>query len=462
MPFIIRWPRKISAGSVDDSIFTAMDLYPTLAKFCGAKLPSVKMDGMDLGDRLLGKEGASRRESFWYYSGEELQAVRVGKWKLHLPHDYLEVAGAPGKGGKPSNYENMKPLAIEESGIKGIASRHGYRVEPLPLSLFDLESDPSESVNRAADDPKEVDILMAEVKKARMDLGDALSGMRGSGVRPVGDVRPRLEAGVKRFADLEYAKRTTGALKLDLYLPEKEIAGGVPVVVWIHGGGWLFGSKEEYCVLTWLAAEGIAVASINYRLLHEARWPAQLEDCREAIAWLRAHAREYGLDPSKVAVAGGSAGGHLAAILGTPQPSERAIPRVTGVIDFFGPSDLLSLPSNVPRAGRTDAQLARTNGARLVGGIVRDHVEAAKEASAFHRVSAEAAPFLIFHGAKDPLVPLEQSERLHEALQKAGVTSELVVLPEAAHGGWPFDTDAMREKMRSFLRRSFGESVRVQ
>jgi arylsulfatase len=457
MPFIIRWPAKVPAGRTEDALFTAMDLYPTLSNFCQATLPKIKLDGMDLGSLLLGLKDAPRREAFWYYSGQELQAVRVGKWKLHLPHEYLEVAGAPGKGGKPSNYENMKPMAIEESGIRGIASRHGYRVESLPLSLYDLEADPSETLNKAQDFPHEVERLMREVKKARQELGDTLTGERGSGVRPVGDVRPKLEPNVQRIPDLEYAKRPTGPLRLDLYLPEKASAGGTPLVVWIHGGGWLFGSKEEHCVLPWLAAEGIGVASINYRLLHEAQWPAQLEDCREAIAWLRTHAAEYGVNASKIAVAGASAGGHLAAVLGTPLPSDRHLPRVLGVIDFFGPTDLLSLPSNVPKPGRTDAQLARTNGARLVGGIVRDHPEAAKNASAFHRASSESVPFLILHGDKDPLVPLDQSLRLHEALRSAGTSSELLQILGAGHGGKPFETDAVRERIRAFLRRNFEE-----
>ena len=449
MPCLVRWPGKVPAGKVSDGIVTTMDLFTTLAGFGGAPLPKAKIDGLDLSGFLLGKPGAPVREEFWYYSGEELQAVRSGKWKLHLPHDYLTVAGEPGVGGKPSNFGKLQPRSILESGIHGIASRHGYRVETLALSLFDLETDPGETRNCAEEYPEIVARLQKVVEVARADLGDSLTGVKGAGVRAVGDVLPKLEPGVKRVPDLEYSRPATGALLLDLYLPEKTPEQPMPVVLWIHGGGWKNGSKEEYCVLTWLAAEGIAVASLNYRLVHEAQWPAQLEDCRAALAWLRHEGARYHLDPQKIGVAGGSAGGHMAALLGTLDA--RLQNGVSAVIDFFGPSDLLTMPRNVPGPGVTDADLARSMGARLLGGIVRDRPELARQASALHQVSAGDAPFLIFHGDKDRLVPLDQSERLDAALKTAGVPSKLVVLPGAGHGGWQFDTGEARQAIREFL-----------
>ena len=226
-----------------EALFTAMDWYPTLARFAGVALPPAKMDGLDLGDVLLGNAGGVRREVFWYYSGEELHAVRRGRWKLHLPHEYLTVAAEPGRGGKPSNFERMKPEAIEESGVRGIASRHGYRVEKLGLSLFDLEADPGESRNVAEAHPEEVVRFQEEVARAREELGDRLTGVRGKGVRPVGNVLPELPSGVKRVANLEYAVRETGPLKLDLYLPERSPVSGSPVLLWIHGGGWASGCR---------------------------------------------------------------------------------------------------------------------------------------------------------------------------------------------------------------------------
>src|SRR5690606_25300046 len=123
------------------------------------------------------------------------------------------------------------------------------------------------------------------------------------------------------------------------------------------------------CPLPWLAAEGVAVASIDVRLLHVASWPAQLEDPRAAVRWLRENAARYQLDPQRIAVGGGSSGGHVAALVGTTSvpAGEPVSSRVQAVIDYYGPADLLTMPSNVAGPGRTDADLAKANGARLLG-----------------------------------------------------------------------------------------------
>jgi arylsulfatase len=186
MPCVMRWPGHVPAGRVTAELGTTMDLFVTLAKLGGAPLPKLKLDGIDLTALVLGEAGARGRSTFWYYSGEELQAVRQGIWKLHLPHEYLTVAAAPGHGGKPSNFENMQPRAIEESGIRGIASRHGYRVESMPLSLFNLEEDPGETRDVAAKYPRVVEQLQKVAAAARADLGDALTIGPRPGVRPAG------------------------------------------------------------------------------------------------------------------------------------------------------------------------------------------------------------------------------------------------------------------------------------
>ncbi|MEI6714438.1 MAG: sulfatase-like hydrolase/transferase [Verrucomicrobiota bacterium] len=453
MPCIVRWPAKVPSGRVSDSIVTSMDLFTTLAHFGGGQLPETKVDGVDLTGLFLGEAAATERQEFWYYSGDELQAVRSGKWKLHLPHEYLNVAAEPGKDGRPSNWENIKPDSIEESGIRGIASRHGYRVEKMALSLYDLAADPGETSDVSSLHPGEVAALQAVVKRARTDLGDTLTVGIGPGVRPSWNVLPQVSSGVKRISNLEYSRTESGPLMLDLYVPSKTPEAPMPLVVWIHGGGWSFGCKEEHCLLSWLAEEGVAVASINYRLLHQARWPAQIEDCRVAVAWLRNSVTQFHLDPDRIAVAGASAGGHLAALLGTLNLPKGE--RVRAVVDFFGPSDLLTMPSNLSGNGRTDANLAATRGALLLGGIVRERSILAKQASALYQVSEVSAPFLILHGQKDALVPLDQSERLNAALQQAGVESELELLQGVGHGGWQFDTPEVRAKIRAFLQRHF-------
>ncbi len=186
VPFIAKWPKKIAANRVCNAFIAEPDLLPTLAKIIGAPLPKLKIDGNDYSAVLLNEPGAKGRSTFAYYNGSELHAVRKGKWKLHFAHDYLTVDGPAGKDGKPANHEKMKPKSIQESGIQGIASRHGYKVAKLPLSLFNLEADPGEAKNVAKDNPEVVKELLTLGEEFRRDLGDTLTKTEGSGLRPVG------------------------------------------------------------------------------------------------------------------------------------------------------------------------------------------------------------------------------------------------------------------------------------
>ena len=260
---------------------------------------------------------------------------------------------------------------------------------------------------------------------------------------------------VEVLKDLEYVQRDGVALKLDLYRPMPRPAEPVPVVVWVHGGGWLNGSKDK-CPAAWLAESGdYAVASMDYRLASEAPWPAQMEDCRDAVRWLRQHAADYGLDSDHVGVWGSSAGGHLVALVGTLDvPADETVSsRVQAVCDWFGPSDLLTMPPNVISETRTRAQVEKSNGAVLLGAAVMDIPERAKSASSLHQVSSGDAPFLIMHGDADPGVPLEQSVKLHEKLVAAGVPSSLEVVAGAGHGGPEFKTDEVKQTVRAFFDR---------
>jgi acetyl esterase/lipase len=252
--------------------------------------------------------------------------------------------------------------------------------------------------------------------------------------------------------DLEYARAGDKRLLLDLYRPEGA-SEPLPVVMWVHGGGWKNGSKNR-CPATWLVEHGFAVASINYRLTQEAQWPAQIDDCRAAVRWLRQNADKYGLDGNHIAAWGGSAGGHLVALLGTlaPPADETTPSRVQAVCDWYGPSDLLTMPPNVLGNGRSLEDIANSNGAKLLGGTVRDRHELARQASALYQVSSNDPPFLIMHGEKDPGVPVEQSQRLHEKLTAAGVSSSLHIIPGAGHGGKEFQSPEVRKIVLKFFK----------
>ena len=272
------------------------------------------------------------------------------------------------------------------------------------------------------------------------------------------DIQAAESADVSVKRNLEYARVGDRPLLLDLYRApaSKE---RLPVVVWVHGGGWKAGSKDR-CPGIWLTEHGYAVAGINYRLSDEAPWPAQIDDCRSAVRWLRTHADDFGLDGNRIAAWGGSAGGHLVALLGTlaPPQTETVSSRVQAVLDWYGPSDLLTMPPNVLTPEKTEADLANSNGAKLLGGVVRDRPEVARGASAIYQVSADDPPFLIMHGDKDSAVPLEQSQRLHEKLKAAGVTSTLKVLDGAGHGGKEFQTPEVRQIILEFFNRNLRET----
>lgn len=263
-----------------------------------------------------------------------------------------------------------------------------------------------------------------------------------------------LPNGVEAIADLQFTSTPDGPLTLDLYRPSK-FEGKLPVVLFVHGGGWKGGDKISGLKnAAWLAGEGYAVVSINYRLLDTSAWPTQIDDCYAAVRWVRETGRRYQLDPDRIASWGTSAGGHLAALLATrPFPGpESTSSRVQAAIDWFGPSDLLTMPPNVVSETRTFEEVAASNGARLLGAAVMTVPDLAKEASALHHVSGDDPPMLIMHGDSDPGVPLDQSVRLAEALGKAGVPVHLEVIEGAGHGGKRFHEPAARDVVRRFLK----------
>ena len=257
-----------------------------------------------------------------------------------------------------------------------------------------------------------------------------------------GVLPPQLKERVRPVWNIPYVAGGNARQHLDLFLPtESDRRKPLPLIVWVHGGAWKAGDKSS-CPAKWLVLRGYAVASLGYRLSQDAIFPAQLEDCKAAIRWLRTHASEYGIDPKRIGVWGGSAGGHLAALLGTTGNSHEfdvgenldQSSRVQCVVDWFGPTDFLHYGDPVWH-GRDapDSPISE-----LLGGTVSGNVEKARRASPIYYVGKSAAPFLIMQGDKDNLVPEQQSELLDAALKKAGVESTLKILTGAGHGGPPF------------------------
>jgi putative heme-binding domain-containing protein len=269
---------------------------------------------------------------------------------------------------------------------------------------------------------------------------------------------PRLPEGTKAHRDLEYVKGGHERNKLDLYLPAKA-DGPLPVIVWIHGGAWLGGNKDNPPALPFVA-RGYAVASINYRLSQHAKFPAQIEDCKAAIRWLRANAQTYHLDPNRIGVWGASAGGHLVALLGTTGGvkelegqggNAEQSSRVQAVVDWFGPTDLVKIGGQAGPDSQLDHNAADSPEAKLLGGPVPENKDKAAKASPVTYVRKDAAPFLIMHGDKDRIVPYAQSEELAAALKKAGAQVTLKKIEGAGHGGEEFASPENRRLIVEFF-----------
>lgn len=255
--------------------------------------------------------------------------------------------------------------------------------------------------------------------------------------------KPFFPDGVKALRDLAYVENGHARQKLDLYVPERA-TNALPVVIWIHGGGWKGGSKDGCPPLRQgFVQRGYAVASVGYRLSGDAIFPAQIEDCKAAIRWLRAHAKEYGVDPERFGVWGSSAGGHLVALLGT-SGDEKAFDvganlgvssRVQAVCDFFGPTDLLQMDRHARPGAPFKHDDAASPEASLIGGPIQENKAKAARVNPLTYVSTNALPpFLIVHGDADPLVPHHQSELLFEALKKAGGNVRFHTIKGAGHG----------------------------
>jgi acetyl esterase/lipase len=271
-----------------------------------------------------------------------------------------------------------------------------------------------------------------------------------------------LPAGIKLERDIAYIEGGEEAQKLDLYLPETPSEMPLPLIVHIHGGGWRAGSKFP-CPVAGMVLKGYVVASVEYRFSQKAVFPAQIQDCQAAIRWLRAHAGQYGFDAARVGVIGGSAGGHLSALVGTAGGKKAFAPigghrdqpdRVQAVCDIYGPADFTAVirhaaedknVKNIFQFNTPADPYSSLIGAKL------DDAEKAGAASPLRYVSKDSPPFLILHGTHDALVPYAQSVALASALKAQGVEAWLQTLPGSGHGGPAFSRPAIARLTQDFF-----------
>ena len=274
-----------------------------------------------------------------------------------------------------------------------------------------------------------------------------------SQANPVIDVFPK---GTILHGNIPYNNDTLPKHLLDIYLPDGA-KGKLPLVIFIHGGGWL--GNDKYADIGYMkktvaeiVSSGFALASIDYRFATQAIFPAQIQDCNRAISFLVDNADKYGIDKKRIAVMGFSAGGHLASLIGLSKNNNVQNFFMSGtnksfnfraVVDFYGPAELVLFPgANDPKSPESI----------LIGATPLSRPDLAKAASPVSYVDKDDPPFLIIHGEKDEIVSNKHSHLLSSWLTVVGVPNQLVIVKDAPHFGEMFDTDAVRAKVLTFLK----------
>ncbi len=250
------------------------------------------------------------------------------------------------------------------------------------------------------------------------------------------ELKPAVPADISVFKDIVYKEVDDISLKLDIY-KRQDLAEKVPVLVFIHGGSWTKGNKSDYLpYLISYAQKGYVTATVSYRFSQVAPFPAALEDVKCAVAWIYAHAEEYGILADKIGIVGGSAGGHLAMMLGYSENDEYISEctdslnrKVQAIVNFYGPADLTTIE------GQENSDVNA-----FVGVSYEESPEAWLEASPRSHISADDPPTITFQGTLDELVPYSQADSLHLWLNRVGVVNEYHKLK-----GWPHTMDAAKK-----------------
>jgi len=256
--------------------------------------------------------------------------------------------------------------------------------------------------------------------------------------------------------DLVYARIDGKSLALDLYLPTGVQAP--PLLVWVHGGAWTTGSKAS--VPPVFLANGFAVASVDFRQSTEARFPAQVHDIKAAIRYLRANAPAYGYRADKIAIAGDSSGGHLAALVGvtndhrelegTVGDNPKQSSSIQAIVSYYGASDLRTILAQSTPFG---LNMRRPALERLLGALPDQVPELAALASPVSHVDAQDPPLMLLHGDQDPQMPINQAHELQGAYEKLGLDVTFVVVHGAGHGGAVFYSPSSLKPVLEFLTR---------
>jgi len=261
-------------------------------------------------------------------------------------------------------------------------------------------------------------------------------------------------SGYRFFPDIEYKKAQGQSLKLDVIAIEP-LSQPRPTLLFIHGGGWVNGTKNEVTLapLPFLS-QGMNAVNIDYRLANQSSAPASVADCRCALRWIYRHAKEYGFDTSKIVIAGESAGGHLALMTAmlpedagfdnecSPHESDTPM-RAAAVISYSGPTDVSDMLEGPHKSWFAIDWL----------GTATHRADLARRLSPINYVRSGLPPVILAHADRDPLVPYEHATRLHDALTRAGVPTQLITVKGPIHG-WALEQElGVQEQVFEALRR---------
>lgn len=279
---------------------------------------------------------------------------------------------------------------------------------------------------------------------------------------PIFKLSPRIE----EIQDVAFGTTGSRPLMLNIARPKKKPKESMPVVIFVHGGGWYRGDHkgpQNYP----FAAKGYFTVNIEYRLSGEAVFPAQIHDCKAAIRWLRANAEKFKINPDQIGVWGLSAGGHLAALLGTSGDvpdlegnggARGFSSRVEAVVDWYGPTDLSKMGGTHDEPDSPEC--------RVVGGLLYERKEIVRMANPITYVTSDDPPFLMIHGEKDQIVPFNQSELLYHALKESGVDVTLIKVKNGDHNFLPNPSNATIEpSLQEIMRKTidfFDNNVRKE
>lgn len=257
--------------------------------------------------------------------------------------------------------------------------------------------------------------------------------------------------GIRFEKDIPYGKAGEVELLLNLARPA-QITGAAPAIVVIHGGGWAGGDRSLHDDFTWrFAQRGYVSVTISYRFAPKHLFPAQVEDVKCAVRFLRAQASKYQIDPDQIGAVGMSAGAHLAMLLGTMDKPEglegnggwpEQTSKVQSVVSFVGPTDL---------AAEDFGEMSRNILNNFLGGTRDEKLELYRKASPITYVSSGDAPMLLFQGTKDPLIPTTQAYKMAESLTSAGVKGRVELLLGSGHGWGGKDLERSLEQMVNFF-----------